>query len=214
MRPTAMAAHTGCRRWPFRTARETSALSTPIAGAYLERSPVVVISGGPSQKNIDDQNATGVLYSHSMGKPHTDLDIFRNITAFCQRETDETKLPKLIDDAIKAALVTKHPVYLEAPKDLFSRPCSPPAAPIDTTVARRRGRRRRDRDPARSGDRRQPGRGRRRGGGALRLGRQGADGAGPLAGSVGRPPSSANRFCPNSIRASMGCSTATRRPPR
>ena len=30
--------------------------------------------------------------------------------------------------------MTKHPVYLEAPKDLFSRPCSPPAAPIDTTV--------------------------------------------------------------------------------
>ncbi len=105
-----------------------------VAGAYLERSPVVIIGGGPSQRNIDDQNATGVLYSHSMGKPHTDLDIFRNITAFCQRETDETKLPKLIDDAIKTALVTKHPVYFEAPKDLFSRPCSPPAAPIDTTV--------------------------------------------------------------------------------
>ena len=105
-----------------------------IAGAYLERSPVVVISGGPSVKNIDDQNATGVLYSHSMGKPNTDLDIFRNITAFCARETDESKLPKLIDDAIKAALVTKHPVYLEAPKDLFGRPCSPPAAAIDTSV--------------------------------------------------------------------------------
>ena len=105
-----------------------------IAGAYLERSPVVVISGGPSVKNIDDQNATGVLYSHSMGKPNTDLDIFRNITAFCSRETDESKLPKLIDDAIKAALVTKHPVYLEAPKDLFGRPCSPPAAAIDTSV--------------------------------------------------------------------------------
>ena len=69
-----------------------------------------------------------------MGKPNTDLDIFRNVTAFCARETDESKIPKLIDDAIKAALVTKHPVYLEAPKDLFSRPCSPPAAPIDTTV--------------------------------------------------------------------------------
>ena len=105
-----------------------------IAGAYLERSPVVIISGGPSVKNVDDQNATGVLYSHSMGKPHTDLDVFRNITAFCERETDEAKLPQLIDDAIKAALVTRHPVYLEAPKDLFSGPCSPPAAAIDTTV--------------------------------------------------------------------------------
>ena len=69
----------------------------------------MVISGGPSQKNIDDQNPTGVLYSHSMGKPNTDLDIFRNITAFCQRETDESKLPKLIDDAIKAALVNETP---------------------------------------------------------------------------------------------------------
>ena len=62
-----------------------------IAGAYIERSPVVVVSGGPSARNIDDQNATGVLYSHSMGKPNTDLDIFRNVTAFCARETDESQ---------------------------------------------------------------------------------------------------------------------------
>ena len=146
-----------------------------------------------------------------MGKPHTDLDVFRNITAFCQRETDETKLPKLIDDAIKAALITKHPVYLEAPKDLFSRPCSPPAAPIDTTVA------------AGAAD-----------AVATAILQDLATATNPVVvvgeevqryglaakvltvstacRSAGKRRLSANRYCPNSIRVSSGCSTATRHP--
>jgi thiamine pyrophosphate-dependent acetolactate synthase large subunit-like protein len=49
----------------------TLSLLNAVAGAYIERSPVVVINGGPSQARIDQQNNTGILFSHSMGQPHS-----------------------------------------------------------------------------------------------------------------------------------------------
>src|SRR6267378_1284284 len=65
----------------------TLSLINAVAGAYLERSPIVIVNGGPSQSNIDQQTRTGVLFSHSMGLPHSDLDAFRSFTAFCERAT-------------------------------------------------------------------------------------------------------------------------------
>jgi indolepyruvate decarboxylase len=112
----------------------TLSIVNAIAAAYIERSPVVVVNGGPSKKNIDDQNVTGVLFSHSMGRPHTDLDVFRNVTVLCERETDINRVPQFVDNAIKTALVRKHPVYIEFPKALFDASCPSPVGTIDTTV--------------------------------------------------------------------------------
>ena len=64
-------------------------IANAVAGAYIERSPIVVINGGPSDKNITDQNTTGVVYSHSMGRPHTDLDVFRKVVEEAQRAARE-----------------------------------------------------------------------------------------------------------------------------
>jgi len=112
----------------------TLSIANAVAGAYIERSPIVVINGGPSDKNITDQNTTGVVYSHSMGRPHTDLDVFRNITVFSERETDINRLPQVVDDAITAALIRKHPVYLEIPRALLDSACPQPVGAIDVTV--------------------------------------------------------------------------------
>ena len=112
----------------------TLSIANAVAGAYIERSPIVVINGGPSDKNITDQNTTGVVYSHSMGRPHTDLDVFRNITVFSERETDINRLPQVVDDAIAAALIRKHPVYLEIPRALLDSACPQPVGTIDVTV--------------------------------------------------------------------------------
>lgn len=112
----------------------TLSIANAVAGAYIERSPIVVINGGPSDKNITDQNTTGVVYSHSMGRPHTDLDVFRNITVFSERETDINRLPQVVDDAIAAALIRKHPVYLEIPRALLDSACPQPVGAIDVTV--------------------------------------------------------------------------------
>jgi indolepyruvate decarboxylase len=105
-----------------------------IAGAYIERSPVVVINGGPSQIDIENQNATGVLFSHSIGQPHTDMDVFRNVTTFCERADSVNAVPQLVDNAIAAALVRKRPVYIEIPQVFLDAACPQPVGAIDVTV--------------------------------------------------------------------------------
>jgi indolepyruvate decarboxylase len=112
----------------------TLSIVNAIAGAYIERSPIVVVNGGPSQANIDDQNTTGVLFSHSIGAPHTDMDIFRNVTTFCERANYASDVPQLVDNAIAAALIRKRPVYIEIPQELLDKPCSQPGRAIDVTV--------------------------------------------------------------------------------
>jgi len=92
----------------------TLSLLNAVAGAYIERSPVVVINGGPSQARIDQQNNTGILFSHSMGQPHSDLEAFRPFTCFAERATSQAGLPALIDRAIVAALTKKHRSILKS----------------------------------------------------------------------------------------------------
>jgi len=113
----------------------TLSIVNPIAGAYIERSPIVVINCGPLQSAIDQQSSTGVLYSHSIGAAHTDMDIFRNITTSCERANDvSAEFPQLFDATIAAALTRKHPVYIEVPRDLLGASCPQPIGGIDVTV--------------------------------------------------------------------------------
>jgi indolepyruvate decarboxylase len=112
----------------------TLSIVNAIAGAYIERSPVVVVNGGPSQTDIDNQNATGVLFSHSIGQPHTDMDVFGNVTTFCERAESVDAVPQLVDSAIAAALVRKRPVYIEIPQGFLDVACPQPVGAIDVTV--------------------------------------------------------------------------------
>jgi indolepyruvate decarboxylase len=112
----------------------TLSLVNAIAAAYAERSPIVVVNGGPSQANIDTQHNTGVLFSHSMGRPHTDLDVFSNITAFCERATQVGDVPQLVDTALTTALSRQHPVYIEIPQGMLSVTCPRPVGALDVTV--------------------------------------------------------------------------------
>ena len=112
----------------------TLSLVNAIAGAYIERSPVVVLNGGPSQRSIDDQTRTGVLFSHSMGRPHSDVEAFAPFTALCERADTETAVPALIDRALTTALTRKHPVYVEVPQAWWSTNCTPPAGALDLSV--------------------------------------------------------------------------------
>jgi indolepyruvate decarboxylase len=91
---------------------------------------VVVINGGPNQSSIDDLNTYGILFSHSIGSAHTDLDVFKSVTAFAQRLTSAAQAPGVIDDALTAALTRKLPVYLEVPMGLWTASCADPAHPL------------------------------------------------------------------------------------
>jgi indolepyruvate decarboxylase len=108
----------------------TLSLATAIAGAYAERSPVVVINGGPNQSSIDDLNTYGILFSHSIGNPHTDLDVFKSITGFADRVTSAAGAPNKIDNALTMALTRKRPVYLEVPMGMWTSQCMDPAQPL------------------------------------------------------------------------------------
>jgi len=66
----------------------TLSIANAVAGAYIERSPIVVINGGPSDKNITDQNTTGVVYSHSMdGRTPTSTS---SATSRCTASANQT----------------------------------------------------------------------------------------------------------------------------
>jgi len=110
----------------------TLSLANAIAGAYAERSPVVVINGGPNQSSIDDLKTYGILFSHSIGNPHTDLDVFKNITAVADRVNSATGAPGQIDNALTVALTRKRPVYLEVPMGMWASHCADPAGLLPT----------------------------------------------------------------------------------
>src|SRR5262245_66401376 len=56
-----------------------------IAGAYVERSPVAVINGGPTSQNLSNLHQFDVVFSHSIGQDATDLTTYKLITASAAR---------------------------------------------------------------------------------------------------------------------------------
>ncbi len=114
----------------------TLSLVNAIAGAYVERSPVVVINGGASASDLASFRNDGFLFSHSIGREvmrtgdtadqdvfniHTDRSIFREVTAYAKRAETIGQVKKVVDDALLAALTKKRPVYIEIPKDLWEK---------------------------------------------------------------------------------------------
>jgi indolepyruvate decarboxylase len=114
----------------------TLSLVNAIAGAYVERSPVVVINGGASASDLASFRNDGFLFSHSIGREvmqtgdvadqdvfniHTDRTIFREVTAYAKRAETIGQVKKVVDDALLAALTKKRPVYIEIPKDLWEK---------------------------------------------------------------------------------------------
>lgn len=111
----------------------TMSLMTAIGGAFAERSPVVIVNGGPTPEDLKLQQDFGTLFSHSTGRPSSDLTMFRELTGFAERIESAASAPKIIDQAIAFAITQQRPVYLEVPKNLWEAKCASPAAPLDVT---------------------------------------------------------------------------------
>ncbi|MFN3727377.1 MAG: thiamine pyrophosphate-dependent enzyme [Allosphingosinicella sp.] len=111
----------------------TLSLANAVAGAFVERSAVVVVNGGPGARDLWNERHYGLLYSHSTGRPFTDLAVFKQITAFAARIERAAEAPDLIDEAIERALREQRPVYIEVPHDLWAAPCSKPARALDSS---------------------------------------------------------------------------------
>lgn len=108
----------------------TLSMLNAIAGAYVERSPIVVINGGPTPANRTNLRKYDVVFSHSVGQDTTDLTVYKQVTAKAGRAATVAEVPPLVDGAISAALKTKRPVYIEINMGLWHAACPKPTGSI------------------------------------------------------------------------------------
>ena len=84
-----------------------------IAGAYAEKSPVIVLGGSPGLS----ERAHNPLLHHKVKGFETQFEVFEKITvASAVLDKPETALQE-IDRVLEAAVRYKRPVYLELPRD-------------------------------------------------------------------------------------------------
>jgi indolepyruvate decarboxylase len=88
-------------------------LINAIAGAYAEKSPVIVISGAPGV----DERAQNLLLHHRVGAFSTQREIFERVTAASTCLDDPLTAFREIDRCLDAAVTQKRPVYIELPRD-------------------------------------------------------------------------------------------------
>ncbi|WP_264529094.1 alpha-keto acid decarboxylase family protein [Flavobacterium sp. N502540] len=98
-----------------------------IAGAYVERSPVVVISATPGADARQIGNMYNVLYHHSIGNLNADQEIFERVTVAAETLSSSVDAPEKIDNLIIAALTHQRPVYIACYKEVWGEPCPKPS---------------------------------------------------------------------------------------
>ena len=99
----------------------------PIAAAYAEKSPVVVLSGGPGvgESHID------LLLHHQAKRLDSQFQMYAEVTCDRARLSDPKTAPAEVSRVLSSCLTESRPVYLEIPRDLVHESCeaAPPAAP-------------------------------------------------------------------------------------
>ena len=94
-------------------------LVNPVAGAYAERVPVVVVSGAPGVH----ERASGWRLHHMSRAIDTQTRVFREITCDMAVLDDPARAPADIARVLRSAREHSLPVYLELPRDLVLAPC-------------------------------------------------------------------------------------------
>ena len=89
-------------------------VANSIAGAYAEKSPVIMISGAPG---VAERGGDPLLH-HRVREWRTQLDVFEKLTAASVEITDPVTAFRDIDMLLDTAHRLKRPVYLELPRDM------------------------------------------------------------------------------------------------
>jgi indolepyruvate decarboxylase len=86
----------------------------PIAEAYAEKSPVIVVSGAPEirGRKID------TLLHHKVRTFETQLNVYREITGSAVALSDSATAGEAIDHVFETTMRTKRPGYIEVPRDI------------------------------------------------------------------------------------------------
>ncbi len=93
-----------------------------VAGAYAEKSPLIVISGAPG---VGERGRSPLLH-HQVRDFQTQKQIYEKVTVATAAIENAKDAPEQIDDAIRACLKHKRPVYIELPRDMVDEICEGP----------------------------------------------------------------------------------------
>ena len=107
-------------------------LVNAVASAYAEKSPLVVLSGGPGH----GEARSGLLLHHQVKTLDSQRKIFEEITCDQIRLDDAARAPADIARVLASCRRHSRPVYIELPRDMVAVECLPvptlPAPPRDT----------------------------------------------------------------------------------
>lgn len=96
-------------------------LVNSIAGAYAERSPVVVIAGAPGAR----ERVSGYLLHHQARTVDTQFAVFKEITCDQAVLSDPATAPAQIARVLRSAKEMSLPVYIEFPRDMVDAEVAP-----------------------------------------------------------------------------------------
>jgi TPP-dependent 2-oxoacid decarboxylase len=85
-----------------------------VAGAYAEKSPLVILSGSPGIQERQQHN----LLHHKVKTFDTQRRVYEEVTIYATSLTDPKTADAKIHRALDYAMTFKRPVYLEIPRDM------------------------------------------------------------------------------------------------
>ncbi len=88
----------------------------PVACAYAEESPLVVVSGGPGRA----ERRAGVHVHHEVKSFESQFKVYQEVTEYGAILDDPKTAAAHIGRALDVALKVKRPVYLEIPRDMVA----------------------------------------------------------------------------------------------
>ncbi|MFZ5831442.1 MAG: alpha-keto acid decarboxylase family protein [Planctomycetota bacterium] len=89
-------------------------LCNSVAGAFAEKSPVVVISGSPGMR----ERFKDPMLHHRVRDFHTQLDVFRSLCAAAAVLSEPQWAFREIDRVLTAVVRQRRPGYIELPRDM------------------------------------------------------------------------------------------------
>lgn len=97
-----------------------------VAGAYVERSPIVVISATPGTLDRNAGKMFNILYHHSTGHLEMDRDVYARVTVGAEIISSNSAAAETIDRLLVAAITHHRPVYIACWEEVWGEPCPPP----------------------------------------------------------------------------------------
>lgn len=92
----------------------------PVAAAYAEKSPVVLVSGAPGRS----EGRGGLLLHHQVKRLDSQYAIYREVTCDQAVLDDAKDAPGEIARVLRSCITHSRPVYIELPRDNVLEPCA------------------------------------------------------------------------------------------